>query len=239
MKRYTLVWDASDGWLLDDSHPEGEWVRYDDANAWWQEVKELPRVQDVARIYELEQEVERRRGAYETECKASDIARAEVERLRAELAEVRASCDKAMDEQHANLVRVADEKRAANALLPKTWEAMGELTSVLMDGEHMLKVDDVRGVFESACAHLAAQSATAPARTEPVFGSSPVGGANLCPEHRPSVGEFLAAQHATTKQTDPNELWQWPDGRVESANQRNARLAAQPATAQTKTEGEQ
>lgn len=172
MKRYAF--DTTRGEMFEI--PSGAYVRYEDANAWWNEMKLLPRVQDVARIYELEQEVER---------------------LRTELAEVRVSCDKAMDEQHAKLVRVADEKRAANALLPKTWEAMGELTSVLMDGEHMLKVDDVRGVFESACAHLAAQPATAPAGDKPVFGSSPVGGANLRPEHRPSVGEFLAAQPAT------------------------------------------
>lgn len=54
MKRYDL--DT----LLDhmEEHPKGEWVRYDDANAWWQEMKELPRVEDVIKIAELEKELE-------------------------------------------------------------------------------------------------------------------------------------------------------------------------------------
>ncbi len=37
----------------------------------------------------------------------------------------------------------------------------------------------------------------APTRTEPVYGSSPVGGTNLRPEHRPSIGELLAAPTRT------------------------------------------
>lgn len=37
---------------------------------------------------------------------------------------------------------------AATALLPRAWEAMGELTSFVVDGEHMVRVDEVRGVFE-------------------------------------------------------------------------------------------
>lgn len=54
MKRYHL--DP----LLDsmDEDPEGEWVRYDDANAWWNEVKELPRLQDVATIHQLRASIE-------------------------------------------------------------------------------------------------------------------------------------------------------------------------------------
>lgn len=34
---------------------DGEWVSYEDANAWWNEMKELPRVQDVAEIHDLKQ----------------------------------------------------------------------------------------------------------------------------------------------------------------------------------------
>lgn len=51
----------------------------------------------------------------------------------------------------------AESRLAAATELPRRiWEAMGELTSYLVDGDHMVRVDHVRGVFER---FLAAQPA--------------------------------------------------------------------------------
>lgn len=62
-------------------------------------------------------EAARLRLAHEGAEQAWRRAEKENDELRAALEQIRVSCDKAMDEQHAKLVRVADEKRAANALL--------------------------------------------------------------------------------------------------------------------------
>lgn len=72
--------------------------------------------------------------------------------------------------EHAWSVDVAHRHRAESSLAAATelpgriWEALGELTSFLMDGDHMVRVDDVRGVFER---FLASAQPAAPARWRP------------------------------------------------------------------------
>lgn len=55
MKRYNIDAPSSSQY---EEHPEGEWVRYEDANAWWNEVKDLPRLADVIEIADLKKELE-------------------------------------------------------------------------------------------------------------------------------------------------------------------------------------
>lgn len=100
----------------------GEWVWYDDANAWWNEMKELPRVQDVSRIYELEQEVERLRAVlkrvYAQECEANTqlaAANALLERFAKYWKEDRASSGKS-----TRLPRLRDEVVTHLAAQPAT-----------------------------------------------------------------------------------------------------------------------
>lgn len=50
-----------------------------------------------------------------------------------------------------------EQLAAANALPGRIWEALGELTSYLVDGDHVVKVDDVRRMFER---HLSVQPAS-------------------------------------------------------------------------------
>lgn len=78
------------------------------------------------------------------ECDCASL-RAEVERLKAEITEAHLAW--------------SDQPEPNNALPHRVWEAMGELTSYLIDGKHMLDVDAVRGVFERLLSSPAAASA--------------------------------------------------------------------------------
>lgn len=71
-------------------------------------------------------------------------ARKEAAALRAEVAKQ----FRIGEEQARALASAESRLDAATALLPSAWEAMGELTSFLVGGEHMVRVDEVRGVFE-------------------------------------------------------------------------------------------
>ena len=74
MKRYELVSDCAFN-EAELETPDGRWVKYEDADAWWQQMKELPRVQDVAEIAQLKAEAETReallKDAYEMLGKAT------------------------------------------------------------------------------------------------------------------------------------------------------------------------
>lgn len=120
--------------------------------------------------------------AANTECDSRAVAmrelRAEVERLRSLLSNANTQAQlSTRDAKHAES-RLA----AANTLLKHSRD---------WDGPY--KNDDA--FYEARDAYLDAQPATAPARTV-AYGSSPVGGANLSPEYRPSIAEMLAPDEA-------------------------------------------
>ena len=79
-----------------------------------------------ARIAELEARLPIRAGSVDHLCQLLDAAESERNALAATLDRVRAEG------------------------IGSVWEAMGELTSYLIDGKHMVDVDDVRRVFERA-----------------------------------------------------------------------------------------
>jgi hypothetical protein len=99
-----------------------------DDNAWRAEAAE-------ARVRELETEA-----ALDTEHRLACEWKARYEAERAE--------------RSVTKDRLAARAEAAEGLPGRIWEALGELTSYLVDGDHMVKVDDVRHTFER---HLSAQ----------------------------------------------------------------------------------
>jgi hypothetical protein len=95
-------------------------------------------------------EIERLKELLEEKAEALVTAEARVRELEAENERLRAEVALAWDdEDESKRANAAESSLAAATALPgRIWEALGELTSYLVDGDHMVRVDQVRGVFE-------------------------------------------------------------------------------------------
>jgi hypothetical protein len=155
------------------------------------------------RISHLESEL----SLSESECAALRYTVAEKEqlelRIRAECAALRAEVerlDAANTAAEQSIQHLLNDAAAAESRLAATTELLGKIKAEIQTCETEIAARDWEDRvhiqadgYRHICAFLAAHGRVSDQPAAPAYGSSPVGGANLRPEHRPTVAELIAA----------------------------------------------